>query len=673
MTRRAKTIRNIAIGITALLVILIVFATLVIQTAWFHAYLEQKIVAAAEESTGGKADLGGLAIDWRRLHAVATDFTIHGTEPAGSPPFFHVARIEMDLRLFTSLGHLLDLTYLSLDRPEVNVVVLPDGHTNVPTPKNPSPSNTPPLETVVDLAVRHFELTNGQISLNSQKQAIEARGENLRAQLSYSALKQDYEGQISLQPLYVVSGKNTPVKFALALPIVLGRDRIDVRDASITTSASHITVNASVEDLRNPKTSAHIAGRLALADLKNLGDLSIGSGPRLPTAIDLDANAAVAEKEIRISRLHVELGQSSMDASGNLEGSGAALDFGARLALGELGRLLNSAALPEGAATVSGKAKIDANRLLVSDLRVDAFGGEIAGNATMEDFARYKLSADLRHFDVKTAAGLLGEKNLPYDGVASGPVTAAGDLNLPGAKSVTASARISITPGTRGVPVSGQLNADYTGASEDVAIRDSFLALPHTRMTFSGSPAERIDFDLTTRDLSDLLAAAQLQGPPPVTLETGGQAAVAGAVTGSLSTPRITAHLTANRFRVEGRHFDSLALDAAASSSGAAVSNGALNRNTMQARFTASIGLRNWKAPASAPVSLDATMRNGDLADAIVLAGQSASDYSGALSITASVRGTLGNPLGMADVEAVNGMIRGEPFDRIQARVNMTD
>ena len=135
MTRRAKTIRNIAIGITALLVILIVIATLVIQTAWFHAYLERKIIAAAEESTGGKAELGGLMIDWRRLRAVATNFTIHGTEPSGSPPFFKVARIEVDLRLFTSLGHLLDLTYLSLDRPQANIKFFPMGAPTFPLPE----------------------------------------------------------------------------------------------------------------------------------------------------------------------------------------------------------------------------------------------------------------------------------------------------------------------------------------------------------------------------------------------------------------------------------------------------------------------------------------------------------------------------------------------------------
>jgi cytochrome c-type biogenesis protein CcmE len=63
VTRRAKIIRNAAILMPALLMILLVVAALATQTAWFRAYLERKIVAAAEESTGGRVDLGGLAID----------------------------------------------------------------------------------------------------------------------------------------------------------------------------------------------------------------------------------------------------------------------------------------------------------------------------------------------------------------------------------------------------------------------------------------------------------------------------------------------------------------------------------------------------------------------------------------------------------------------------------
>ena len=608
---------------------------------------------------------------------------------------------------------MLDLTYLGVDRLEANIVVFPDGRTNVPTPKKAATPEKTAIETVVDLAVRRFELTNGVLAFNSQRQAFNIRGTNLRAQLWYSVLKQGYQGQVALDPLYVISGRNTPVKFTLTLPIALERDRIELHDAKISTPSSEILINASIENLRNPKTSAHVQGRLALADLKNAGNLQLDLDRRdLLSTVDLDANATVADNTIQVTGLRLTAGHSEITASGKLKdpnGNGA-LDFKARLAVGELGRLANVAARPGGTVVLSGLVKLDADnnyqvtgnlqakdlsfqngarrisglnlfsgvsldphRLELRDLRLAAFGGEAAGNASLEEFARYKLNANLRGFDLRTAASAMGQKNLAYAGVASGSIAAGGDLKQPGTRSVTAYAKISIAPGRQGIPVSGRLNADYNGAADNVSITDSYIALPHTRVTLNGSLGKRLDVALTTRDLNDLLAAVPSSSKPKVALDAGGQATLTSVVTGSLTRPRVTANLAANRFSVDGRRFDALTLDASVSSAGAAVSNGSLSRGAMQAQFTASVGLQNWKATPSQPLTATASIRNGDLADIMVLAGQPGADYSGALSANVNVSGTVGNPLGTADLLLAKGTIQGEPFDVIQARVNMAD
>ena len=136
----------------------------------------------------------------------------------------------------------------------------------------------------MDLAIGRFELTNGVIALAAQKHELNVRGNNLRAQLSYNILSQEYRGQISLQPVYVVSGRNTPVDFTVNLPVTISRNRIDVQDASIFSSRPAITLNASIEDLKNPKLSAHASGHIALADLMKAAK----SRP----AIEMDANAS---------------------------------------------------------------------------------------------------------------------------------------------------------------------------------------------------------------------------------------------------------------------------------------------------------------------------------------------------------------------------------------------
>src|SRR5205807_8384158 len=49
------------------------------------------------------------------------------------------------------------------------------------------------------------------------------------------------------------------------------------------------------------------------------------------------------------------------------------------------------------------------------------------------------------------------------------------------------------------------------------------------------------------------------------------------------------------------------------------------------------------------------------------------SDYSGMLSANLHLTGTIGNPGGSATLLATSGAIHGEPYDRVQAQVNMTD
>src|SRR5712691_70361 len=708
MSRNVRIWRNIGIAAAALIVVLFATAIQIVQTDWFRNYVKAKIITSTEDGTGGLVEIGSYTFDWTHMRSILADFVIHGNEPADAAPYLRANRIQLDLRLFTSIHHLLDVTYLAIDHSEANIIVLADGRTNVPTPKVKSTSNETPLETLVNLAVSHFELTNGLIVFGSQKQELNLRGTNLRAQLWYSIPNQGYQGQLSFQPLYVVSGRNAPVSFTVTLPLGFGRDRIDFRGARITSAQSSLLIDGSLENLKNPKISARLNGRVALADLKNAADLPLAMDGRTPAILDFDANTSMAGNTIQVTALHLGLGQSNLEASGTLRDpkNQGALQFKSRLDLGELGRLAMVTARPGGFVSLNGVATLDANndyritggiqgkdvsfqngpqrigalnfisgvtfnqhQLELKGLNVSAFGGQFNGNASLQDFSRYRLGGSLRNLNLRATARALGQPQLPYDGTAAGPVDAAGDLKASGG--VTAHARLSIAPGTRGVPVSGKVNAVYGGPAGDVTVTDSYLSLPHTRLTLNGSIKKQLNLDLVSTDLNDLLAAASFTSTP-VTLN-GGQVKFTGALTGSLSTPQIAGHLAASRFAVEGRRFDNLEADAVVSGSGATLRNGVLRRDTMQAQFSAAVGLRNWKAPPNSPLSADASIQNGDLADLMALAGQPNRDYSGMLSANLNLSGTIANPRGAATVQAMNGTIQGEVFDRALVQVQLAD
>ena len=701
------------LGLVALAVFVCVAAIVVVQTDWFRNYVKQKIIATTEEATGGKVDIGSFSFDVRHLKVVVTNFVIHGKEPASASPLVSAARVEVDLRLLSSFKNIVGVSYLGVEKPAVNVMVLADGSTNIPSPKEKQPeSKTTALETVVDLAVGHFNLANGSLALNAQKEQFDLQGNNLRAELWFNQLTNEYAGQLGMEPIYVAAGRNTPVKVRLTLPLTLQRDRVILKNGSIATDASQIALNGSLDNVRDPRVSAHISGNIALSDLKNAANLPLVlNGRNVPATMAIDANAQASSESIQVTGLRLSLGHSNVEASGPLKdphGAGG-LQFKSELVLGELGRLVNVGVRPEGTLTLNGTATMDAanryevagnlqashvsfthgkqkivNLSLSSTIHADpelvalqglslsAFGGEFHGDLSLKNFEKYEVKGNLSRLDLQTVAEALAQQQLPYSGVIAGPVTASGDLKAAGTQGILAQTNLSISPGKRGIPVSGKLDAGYNGSADSVSIAKSYVALPHTRLDIDGSLNRRLNITLTSRDLNDLLASGSPPTKSPVVFD-GGQAVFAGTVMGTLTNPKIAGHLDVTKFSVEGREFQSLGTDVIASPSKVALQSGRLTRASTQAQFDGSIGLLNWKPVPKEPVLVNASVNTNDLADLAVLAGQLPAGYSGTLNGTAHIEGTVGNPRGTVNVQAAQGMLDGSAFDQAALLVNLTD
>ncbi len=159
MTPRAKKILGITGASIAGLVIVVGIASYaILQSSWFADYVKNKIVSVAENSTGGKVDIGRFDVEMNHLTIKIYDFVLHGTEPQNVAPLLRAHLLELHLRLFSGIAHLIDLSYLGIQQPQVDLISYPDGKTNIPEPKNPSKSsNGNPLKTVVDLEDRPIQ------------------------------------------------------------------------------------------------------------------------------------------------------------------------------------------------------------------------------------------------------------------------------------------------------------------------------------------------------------------------------------------------------------------------------------------------------------------------------------------------------------------------------------
>jgi translocation and assembly module TamB len=707
MSRGRKIALIVGGSLAGLIVIAFLGIIITVRTEWFRNFVRAKIVTAVEEATGGKVDLGSFTFAWTHLRADVDDFVVHGLEPAGAAPLLRIKHVQVNLKLLSPLKGFMELAYLLVDTPRANLMVFPDGKTNIPAPKvKKKPSEKSGLETIVDLAIGKFDLLNGGAAFADLPNALNASGQNLRMHLSYNTLHPSYTGEVDIMPLFVRSGNNTPVNANVKLPLTMEKDKVTLTNATIETPQSKVVISAEVNDMNNPHTSAHVNGQVAIDEVRRAAGLSLPldltHGPQF---VNADITAAADQQSIHIQSARVTLGGSSIEASGTLkqQNKPGAVQFNATLALNELGRMLKVAARPEGIVKAGGTATLDANnnwsvtgnvdgrgvgfhtgtthvsgvaldsavtadphRIELAGLRVEALGGGFNGNASIHEMQQFRVAGNLSHFDIDQLARAFTGKGYGYDGVVSGPVQVEGDLKNTNA--LVARANLGIAPGRRGIPVSGKLNVDYNGRADTVMLGQSFLQLPHTRVDLSGSLGKQIQARVVSRDLADFRPVA---GNLPVTLN-GGVATVNATVTGKLSAPRVTAHADVTRFSVEGRPFDRFAADITASANGAAATNAVLTHGALAANFSGSVGLRNWKPENFEPLKVDATVRNADLADVLAFAGQASTPATGTLTADAHIGGTVGSPTGNADLSVVNGTIEGERFDTLNARAVMT-
>ncbi|HEY7389643.1 MAG TPA: translocation/assembly module TamB domain-containing protein, partial [Bryobacteraceae bacterium] len=700
MTRPAKIALIVSGSIAALILVLFVAAIITIQTPQFHNFVRTQIVSAVNEHTGGAASAGSVNLSWTHLRVDIHDFVLRGLEPATAPPLLRAKLIEIDLTLRSLFSSFTDIAALVVDTPQANVIVFPDGRTNIPAPKTSSKKST--LETIVDLKIGKFDLRNGSVVLADRKANFSADGQNLRAKLAWQPAGAGYFGEVDINPVNWRPDSRPPIRAAVRAPFTLQKDKISISSARLDTRESHIVLSGSVEHLAAPVYRVHASGRLALDDVQRAvrlaKPLDIAAGLRFVT---VDIAGSASGNRVHIERVHLNLGQSTLEGSGTLKG-GAGLEFQAVLAMGQIGKLLRAPQQPEGTVDIVGTLSLDAhnnylvranlyghnlsvradstrlagisidsavtakpNRLDFTGLRVAVLGGQLTGSASLTNMAQLRFAGNLRNFDIASLARLFGE-SAPYTGLVSGQIQINGDIKAPGTWEGAANLAIVPVRG-QGVPLSGRLNLTYNGRSETITLGRSYLDLPHTRIDLSGSLGQKIQVRMVTRDFADLRPLAAI----PIAFRRG-EAVLNATVTGTLSAPRIAGNITMTNFAIEGRAFTRFTADLNAARTGVTVTNALLTRDTFQAHFTAYLGLRNWKSEPRLPLRADVTVRNGDLEDVLALAGETRVPAAGTLSANAHIDGTLGSPRGSASLTVTNGNIDGDPFQTLSAQVAFT-
>ena len=718
MSKRKKFWLILAGSVAGGLALLVLVALLAAQSQWFGNFVKDKVIATTEESTGGKVEIGSFQFDPWHLTVRIRNFVLHGTEPAGAAPLAQVALLELHLKLFAGLKHTVDLAYLGLSAPKVNLIVNPDGTTNVPAPKiKTAPSQTSGLETVVDLAIGQFQIDNGLLVYAQKASQFSAKGNNLQALLNFNSFNSTYVGNLRIDPLLIASGTATPLAVHVNLPVMLEKDAVSISGGRLSTDLSQVLVNAGLRDLNAPKITARVNANVSLQELQKSFalplDLAARNVPKFMTA-ELGASYDQAANSVQLQAAHLGLGETTFEASGTMQPRGnQAVQFNGNLALDQLSRLLKTGATQlNGALQLHGHAKMDANSNYAVDgtlnskglgvrsgatqlsnvslsspfhadpflisldgLKMSALGGNLSAKIFVEKLERLSVEGHLNNFSLAVLARAFAGHPLGYDGTIGGMLSAKSDLKAKGTSGLSAQAHLVISPGHSGVPVSGQIDGRFNGASGLVDLEKSYIAMPNSRLDLAGNINKQLNIVLVSRNLNDFLPAANFGSAKPmttlpVTLE-GGEAQLSAQINGDLSAPNVAAHAAVDRFAVQGSPIQHLALDLAASPKGAAISNGVLTSQGLNSNFDASIGLRKWQPMARSPLTANLSVPNADVASLLSIAGEKDIPASGKLNAQVHINGTYGDPLGNATLQVVNGVAYTQPFDKVQMNADL--
>ncbi|HUB34083.1 MAG TPA: translocation/assembly module TamB domain-containing protein [Bryobacteraceae bacterium] len=660
---RGRKLSIAAAAAVAALVVLAGSAWLVLESRWLRGRVHDAIVAEAERATGGRVEIGSFRFDWKGLRAELDNCTLHGTEPSGKPPLFHAARIAVGLKIVSLWKRDIDLRSIDVAEPRMYLMILPDGRTNLPQPKSAG-GNT--IDTILNLAIGRFDLSRGTIQVEAAGgpgsiTPFHARGENLSAQFRYAAGPR-YQGTLSIHPLDL-----NGIPLALDLTASLERGRITLASGRIATGNSAADLSDGVIEFAPPRASLQYDARISLRDVAGFWHEPALQGG------EAHATGAIAWSE-----------GAPVTATGNLHAADIAYrdslvsirrgalsgPFTATPSAVELREATISAACRAGRNEESAQGRIAdialrGRNLELRGIALETMGGTFRGQASLAGFDRYRVQGEISGFAGRRVVALYSAAPLPWNALAAGSVRLEGSLRR--SSEFRAEAQIVLAPAEDSAPVHGRISATYEARTRTLDLARSTLALPSSRAEFSGSPGA-LRVRLETSDLNDLLPVlGEKPAALPVRLE--GEAGFDGFITGPLDRPQFSGHLTAGRFRVEDRSFDSFQADVTASPENVHLQNAVLLRGPLRASFDAAAALDDWHMRDSSAIFGKASIANAPVADLLALAGAQTVQATGTLTAAANFSGTMAKPLATADVTVENGSLRGEPFDRLSGRI----
>ncbi len=634
-----------------------------LHSASFHNYLLRTAEKKASDSLNTKVQLQNFALHWSNLGLDLYGLTVYGVGPGANAPLLQVDHVSLGVRVISVLHRQWDLDNVTVDHPVVNFIVNQTGENNLPKPQASGNSNTD----IFDLAIRHILLDRGEVYYNDRKSALYANLRDLQFQSKYDAGGGGrYFGNLSYQDGNLQYGSYEPIQHDLSAQFDIQRDQATLSNVVLKSGQSQVLLYALLNNYSNPRVHARYTVVLDTAQFRQ-----ILKNPSLPTGIVLvngtgdytsvagrpALDTTSAEGTIKSTVLQLRTPSLSTDIR----------DLGARYRL------------------THGNAELQ-------EIQARLLGGQLSATATVHDLAGRQeghIVAALRNIslaDLKRVANSVSMKQVAISGVVNATADASwtGSMNNLAVRT-DATARANVAPPETGstnasLPVNAVIHARYAGATQEIALNQSYIRTPQTSIDLNGTVSNRSALQVRAQanDLHELETVADMFSKPTpgqsaqAPLNLHGTASFNGTVRGSTSNPQIAGQLNASKVQVRGSAFRVLRTSVQASPSLISLQNGYLEPVKQgRVNFSVQSALHQWAYTPSSPVVANINASQVSLAE-LARAANSSTAMSGTLDAKIALHGTQLNPVGQGNISLLNANISGEPIQAADVRFQGT-
>ena len=307
-----RILRGVAwlVGSVLLLLVLAVLGfSFYSRTADFQHRVGAQVVSILDDATGGHSEIAGLKFDFWHLAIEVDGLVIHGLEGPGEAPYLAAEKIQVRVKIISFFQHTtgtgaashIGLSLLRVEAPHVHLIIDKNGKTNQPVPKHPTQSNTPVIDTLLDLKAQDVELVHGVALLNDRAIPFNLAAQDLNAQINYLSRSDRYGATIDLRDLRTQIQKEPEAKSSLHVEAEIGRDAAELKAFDFHSGEhSELQASAAINHFNNPEWQAKVVGSLELKQVSILGGVDgLDAG-----SVDLDIGGhncyvapAVAQKK----------------------------------------------------------------------------------------------------------------------------------------------------------------------------------------------------------------------------------------------------------------------------------------------------------------------------------------------------------------------------------------